>query len=309
MDNKQNIYSFLNPFWQMRRSTFFTSLEADLYYSLLDEANTRRWKETFSVSNGWLTAKIGTSEPSLIRARNKLKQCGLIDFVSGKTKRQPSKYRLILLDNHLNNFSSDVSSNVSENDDYLNNFSSDVSQSISSNISPSVRQVKSKDIRYKNKDNTNTNKDFLKNNFEEDNFSENENFENPTEEKISKPPKTEISPSKKVATKKVSQDSQVDELELPFESEEFRENWFEFRKMRKEMKKPVTPTAANMIFKKLERFGEQIATKALEDSATNNWLGVFPENIVRQQNQIKNINSKTPNPDFENADYTRITLK
>ncbi|WP_338813260.1 hypothetical protein V9L05_18115 [Bernardetia sp. Wsw4-3y2] len=306
----------------MRRSTFFTSLESDLYYALLHEANTRRWKETFSISNGWLTAKIGTSEPSLIRARNKLKQCGLIDFVSGKTKRQPSKYRLIPVDNHSNNFSSDVSANdeglndfssdvsrnISTNDDYLNNFSSDISQSVSSNVSPSVRQVKSKDIRYKNKDNTNTHEDFSKNNFEEEN-SKNENFEKPTEEKISKPPaETEISPSKKVAPKKVSQKTQeakVDALELPFESEEFRENWLGFRQVRKEMRKPVTPTAAKMIFKKLKPFGEKIAIKALEDSISNNWQGVFPKNDDQERSySAPKNNLKPPKIDLRNADYT-----
>ncbi len=308
MINIKTYFAMKRHFWQTCRRLSLNPSEIALFLALVDEANEHFWVKEFNVSNGWLTAKIGVSEPTLISARNKLSQYNLISFKSGKSKRKPTKYSITFLDNYLNNFSDNLSSEQQNDTNYLNNFSESFSQSFSESFSQSLRHSKDyKTIRPKD---NNTNKDFSKNNFEE-NFSKNENFENPMEIETSEiPVKTEISPSKKVATKKVSQDSQVDELELPFESEEFRENWLGFRQARREMKKPITLTAAKMIFKKLERFGEQVASKALEDSATNGWQGVFPENIVKQQTQTTTKNNSQPkNLDFENADYTRTTLK
>lgn len=88
-----NGYALANAFRTLRESWRFTSTEADLYYELVGIANERSWPTSFQYSNQLLCATIGISEKSLIAARNRLKQAGLLDFVSGH-KRAPTAYTL-----------------------------------------------------------------------------------------------------------------------------------------------------------------------------------------------------------------------
>jgi len=62
---------------------------------------------------------------------------------------------------------------------------------------------------------------------------------------------------------------------LPFESEEFRQAWSDFVTMRKEIKKPLKPTATKAMLKKLHEAGERLAIQALRESTANQWQGVF----------------------------------
>lgn len=89
-----NGYALASSFRQLRESWRFTSLEADLYYELVGIANERGWPAEFQYSNPLICATIGISEKSLIAARNRLKQAGLLDFVSGQ-KRSPTAYKLL----------------------------------------------------------------------------------------------------------------------------------------------------------------------------------------------------------------------
>ena len=88
-----NGYALANAFRTLRESWRFTSTEADLYYELVGIANERGWPAGFQYSNQLICATIGISEKSLIAARNRLKQAGLLDFVSGH-KRAPTSYTL-----------------------------------------------------------------------------------------------------------------------------------------------------------------------------------------------------------------------
>lgn len=93
---------YINQFWQIRRSVRITSLQADLYFFLLKECNERNWEPSFSISNGIICASIGITEPSLIDARNRLQQLGLIDFDKGVSKQKSPVY---YLKEYLNNLS------------------------------------------------------------------------------------------------------------------------------------------------------------------------------------------------------------
>ena len=65
-----------------------------LWYKLLVLCNRAGWAEWLSVTNQALMAKTGIlSEKTFIETRNKLKQAGLIDFMSGK-KGAPTRYKL-----------------------------------------------------------------------------------------------------------------------------------------------------------------------------------------------------------------------
>jgi len=55
----------------------------------------------------------------------------------------------------------------------------------------------------------------------------------------------------------------------------FKETLEEFRQMRKEIRKPMTPTAEKAVLKKLAAWGIDKAVVALEKSTASQWQGVF----------------------------------
>lgn len=89
-----NYFELLKQFWQTRRSKRITSIQADLYYYLVEECNVRGWENPFEVSNKIICASIGITEPTLIDARNRLQQYGLIEFQGGKKNVQSPVYYL-----------------------------------------------------------------------------------------------------------------------------------------------------------------------------------------------------------------------
>jgi hypothetical protein len=93
-----NYIDVMNKFWLLRRSRRITSLQADLYYFLLNESNNRGdgrdWENPLECANGLVCSSIGCSENSLADARNVLQQIGLITFTKGITKTKSPTYYL-----------------------------------------------------------------------------------------------------------------------------------------------------------------------------------------------------------------------
>jgi hypothetical protein len=89
-----NGYTLANQFRKLRPSFLFSCVEADLFYELVALCNERNWPTEFQYSNPLLCATLGVSEKSLISARNRLKQAGLLEFTSGH-KRSPTVYRFL----------------------------------------------------------------------------------------------------------------------------------------------------------------------------------------------------------------------
>jgi hypothetical protein len=118
----------INHYWQLREQGILTGAEGDLYMYLLHVSNKLGWKNPFNQSNALICAVLNTSEPTLIRHRNTLKQVGLIEFESGKAIKRNTQY-------YLNNLSSSVSSSVSS--------------VVSSSVSSVVRQHKTKQNKTK----------------------------------------------------------------------------------------------------------------------------------------------------------------
>lgn len=88
-----NYIELINHFWQTRRSKRITSTQADLYFFLLQESNSRDWENPFVCSNGTICASIGISDNTLLDARNGLQQRGLIEFKPGiKNVKSPVYY-------------------------------------------------------------------------------------------------------------------------------------------------------------------------------------------------------------------------
>jgi len=93
-----NYIEVINKFWLLRRSRRITSLQADLYFFLLNESNNRGegrdWENPLECANGLVCSSIGCSENSLADARNVLQQLGLISFTKGITKTKSPTYYL-----------------------------------------------------------------------------------------------------------------------------------------------------------------------------------------------------------------------
>jgi hypothetical protein len=90
-----NGYTLANHFRKLRISFSFSAIEADLFYELVALCNERNWPTEFQYPNHLLCATFSNlAESTLIRARNRLKQAGLLEFTSGH-KRSPTVYRLL----------------------------------------------------------------------------------------------------------------------------------------------------------------------------------------------------------------------
>lgn len=107
-----NYIQLINLFWQTRREVRITSVEADLYFFLLQESNNRNWENPFECPNGLICVTIGVTEKTMIEARNRLQQKGLIKFESGKRKTKSPVYTIL----NCNIYSKKVSKKVSKND-------------------------------------------------------------------------------------------------------------------------------------------------------------------------------------------------
>ncbi|MFD1874287.1 hypothetical protein [Hymenobacter bucti] len=86
-------FKLMSRFWQLNTQVHFTPSETTLYHFLLAECNRLGWKNPFGYTNGALCAGIGISEKTLISARTKLQQHGLLFFKSGH-KNCPTVYQL-----------------------------------------------------------------------------------------------------------------------------------------------------------------------------------------------------------------------
>ena len=69
-----------------------TPNEKSVYFALLNKCNELAWKNPFNQSNGYLALDSGLNERAMIKARNTLKQIGLIEFKSGDGRRNNTEY-------------------------------------------------------------------------------------------------------------------------------------------------------------------------------------------------------------------------
>jgi len=90
-----NYIELINHFWKTRRKTRMTSVEADLYYFLMQESNIRGWENPFECHNGLIASTIGVTEKTMIGARRRLQQKGLIRFKPGQRKKKSPVYTLL----------------------------------------------------------------------------------------------------------------------------------------------------------------------------------------------------------------------
>lgn len=92
-----NYIDLINHFWRTDEGAQFTGWEAKLYFYLIKTANSLGWVNVFWHSDSRVSANVGMSVNTMKTSRNRLKQVGLIEFISGgKGHGDKTRYQILL---------------------------------------------------------------------------------------------------------------------------------------------------------------------------------------------------------------------
>ncbi len=89
-----DFYKLSSKLRKARRQHSLSAGAQALFYELIAICNEERWPDVFKCPNGELSSAISCAEKTLILYRDELAASGLIQFQSGKSKRQPCNYSL-----------------------------------------------------------------------------------------------------------------------------------------------------------------------------------------------------------------------
>lgn len=95
MSKGVNIYELMHAFWQENEYEPFSTAEIALFFFLLERANCRRWKMPFKCSTALVCRSIKVAKQTLLMARLKLNERGLITFTQGKGNAMIPIYTVI----------------------------------------------------------------------------------------------------------------------------------------------------------------------------------------------------------------------
>jgi hypothetical protein len=90
-----NLYELLVNFWRVDEQQNFSGNETRLYFFLIYLANRSFWPEWIEYSNDRMIANANISLQVLKSGRERLKEAGLLDYVSGGGHRVKTKYRIL----------------------------------------------------------------------------------------------------------------------------------------------------------------------------------------------------------------------
>ena len=90
----------------------------------------------------------------------------------------------------------------------------------------------------------------------------------------------------------------------PYKGIDFLSALRAFENSRKEMKKPITPEARRLLYKKLSRWSEEDATEALETAVMNRWQGVFEP---KRNGNVQSNRQRSAESTFEFTPEHRIS--
>jgi hypothetical protein len=90
-----NLFDLLANFWRVDEQENFSGNETRLYFYLIHLANRSFWPEWIVYSNDRMVANANISLQVLKSARDRLKETGLLDYVSGGGHRVKTKYQVL----------------------------------------------------------------------------------------------------------------------------------------------------------------------------------------------------------------------
>lgn len=91
-----NYIELIKNFWELNLLYSFSGNETKLYFYLVETANRLRWEETFWHTDTQIIGNVGIAKGTFDNSRNRLKQAGLINFMSGgKGYANKSRYQIL----------------------------------------------------------------------------------------------------------------------------------------------------------------------------------------------------------------------
>ncbi|WP_278625621.1 hypothetical protein [[Clostridium] symbiosum] len=90
-----NYISAINSFWDTAALNPLSTGQVSLYFALLHVNNRSNWTEWFTVPNQVLSVLTGLSRSGILKARNELRQRGLIEFRERGTKA--TQYKMLTM--------------------------------------------------------------------------------------------------------------------------------------------------------------------------------------------------------------------
>ena len=90
-----NYINIIEGFWKMNAYDRFSSSEIILYLYLVHICNQNYWNMPIACKTATLQSELGLNKSTIIRARAKLRERGLIDFTEGVQNSCSPKYRLL----------------------------------------------------------------------------------------------------------------------------------------------------------------------------------------------------------------------
>lgn len=100
----------MNRFWRLDMEARFTPIETKLYFAVLHIANSLWWKQPLTIPNKRLLAMVECTEPTFIKARQRINDLGLIIYKKGTTRKAG---RYFIVEDYLNDFSNEYSNGLS----------------------------------------------------------------------------------------------------------------------------------------------------------------------------------------------------
>lgn len=85
----------INRFWKIHQFDHFSSAEIAVYFYLLNMANRNMWEDEIAVATAELCASIGMRRSTIIRARQSLREKGLIECREGLRNSRTPVYRIV----------------------------------------------------------------------------------------------------------------------------------------------------------------------------------------------------------------------
>lgn len=110
-----NYIAEINSFWDSIAINPLSTGQVTLWFALMHINNKCNWIEWFTVPNQVLSVHTGLSRSGILKARNELKQRGLIDFKERGTKA--TAYKMVTMSNSTQDSMQDSTQNSVQNSD------------------------------------------------------------------------------------------------------------------------------------------------------------------------------------------------
>ena len=248
----------INGFWVSHERNTFNCTEIALFFYLLKICNLCHWPDSIKRNNTKIQADLCISYPSLSKARNKLKQAGIIDFRTTNGSSNVSytfKKFLKVCDEVTNEVGDEVTNEVGD----------EVTNEVGDEVGDELNKIKDIDkdlniIKEKNK---------------KEKFSESISPISPKDPPAGEKEKKSCAKRKEKAERKKEPQAFIESIPEP-ELRDLFARWLKYKQdINDSYKSEDSLKTALGKLKKMSGGDISVATEIVENSIANNWRGLF----------------------------------